>query len=322
MTDFPRPRVVVSKCIEFEYCRYNGSIISSPFVQKLKDYVEFVKVCPEVDIGLGIPREAVRLVKRDDQILLLNSMTGEDHTSEMTGFCNDFLGGLKDINGFILKSRSPSCGIKEVKLYNKIGKVPANSTKSSGLFGNAVLEKFSFLPIEDEGRLTNLQIRQHFLTKLYTFTNFEMLEHKSGDLVKFHSQNKYLFMSYNQSKLKLAGRIVANHEHKAIKEVFQEYRHALYQIFQTRSRIGSNINVLMHILGYFSKHLSVNEKAHFLEHLEFYRSKRIPLVVLTSILKSWSLRFDLAYLLQQTYFDPFPAELMDVTNSGKGRVNN
>ncbi|MCF7920087.1 MAG: DUF523 and DUF1722 domain-containing protein [Candidatus Cloacimonetes bacterium] len=321
MTEFPRPRVVVSKCIEFDYCRYNGSIISSQFVQKLKDYVDFITVCPEVEIGLGIPREAVRLVTRDDKILLLNSMNGEDHTPEMNSFSSEYLSGLKNINGFILKSRSPSCGIKEVKLYGQTGKVPAISSKSSGIFAKYVLDRFNYLAIEDEGRLTNLQIRQHFLTKLYTLTNFEMLEHKSGELVTFHSQNKYLFMAYNQSKLKIAGKIVANHQHNSIEEVFQEYRQALYQIFQSTSRIGSNINVLMHILGYFSKHLSVNEKAHFLEQLEFYRSKRIPLIVLTSILKSWSLRFDMAYLLQQTYFDPFPAELMDTSNSGKGRVN-
>jgi uncharacterized protein YbgA (DUF1722 family)/uncharacterized protein YbbK (DUF523 family) len=320
INNYPRPKVVVSKCIEFASCRYNGLKIASPIVQKLQEYVDFIPVCPEVEIGLGIPREAVRLVKTNNEVRLLNSMTGEDHTQAMLDFTDNFLTSQKSVNGFILKSRSPSCGIKEVKLYNKIGKVQAISSKSSGLFGKAVLEKFGFLAVEDEGRLTNLHLREQFLTKLYTLADFESLSHRMGELVKFHAKNKYLFMAYNQSKLKLAGKIVANHDKHDTFNVFREYRKVLHQMFQKSSRISSNINVLLHILGYFSKKLASKEKAYFLDQLEIYRNKQIPLVVLTAILQSWALRFDQIYLLQQTYFEPFPRELMHITDSGKGRI--
>ena len=320
MPKFVRPKVVVSKCIEFDSCRYNGAMISSIFVRKMKEHVDFIPTCPEVEIGLGIPREAVRLVKQDNQIRLLNSMTGEDHTEKMINFSETFLSRLSDVNGFILKSRSPSCGIKQVKLYKQIGKVQAINTKSVGLFSEKVFDKFSDLAIEDEGRLMNLKIREHFLTKLFVLTAFEHLPKKMNKLVTFHAQNKYLFMAYNQAKLKKAGKIVANHEKKPVIEVFHLYRELLHQIFQTKSRITSNINVLLHIFGYFSKHITQKEKGYFLEQLEIYREKRIPLIVLTSILKSWSLRFDSDYLLNQTFFQPFPSILMDISDSGKGRL--
>jgi len=320
MNKFPRPKVVVSKCIEFASCRYNGSMIASPIVLQLQNYVDFIPVCPEVEIGLGIPREAVRLVKSQDNITLLNSITGENHTKAMIDFTDNFLTSLQDIDGFILKSRSPSCGIKDVKLYNKIGKIQAIGSKSKGIFGNAVLDKFGYLAVEEEGRLTNLHLREQFLTKLYTFTDFEHLPERMGELVNFHAKNKYLFMSYNQTKLKLAGKIVANHDKLSTSLVFDKYRQILYHIFNNSSRINSNINVLLHILGCFSKELSGKEKAYFLDQLETYRNKQIPLVVLTAILQSWVLRFDQKYLLQQTYFEPFPRELMHITDSGKGRI--
>ena len=219
-----RPKIVVSKCIEFEACRYNGLKIGSPIVRKLKDHVDFIPVCPEVEIGLGIPRQAIRLIDAEGGIKLVNSMTGEDHTGKMQKFSEDFLDDLDGVDGFILKSRSPSCGIKDVKLYKGIGKIPAKNSKSVGLFGAAVLDRFGELAVEEEGRLTNLNIREHFLGKIYTIARFRLLPVKMGELVKFHAANKYLFMSYNQAQLKLAGKVVANHEKLPVEEVFSKYR--------------------------------------------------------------------------------------------------
>ncbi|MCF7793912.1 MAG: DUF523 and DUF1722 domain-containing protein [Candidatus Cloacimonetes bacterium] len=315
-----RPKIVVSKCIEYAACRYNGLKISSPIVRKLQEFVDIIPVCPEVEIGLGIPREAVRLVKQGNEIKMLKSMSGDDHTKDMQDFSERFLSGLNVIDGFILKSRSPSCGIKDVKLYRQIGKVPAINTKAIGLFGKAVSGKFGFLAIEDEGRLTNLFIREHFLTKLYTLARFRELPRTMKNLVEFHTKNKYLFMAYNQTQLKLAGKIVANHEKLSISDVFEKYEEALHRIFRNSPRTSTNINVLMHILGYFSKQLITEEKSYFLEQLELYRAKQIPLIAITSILQSWIIRFDQKYLKDQTYFEPFPPELMHITDSGKGRI--
>lgn len=320
MKDFPRPKIVVSKCIEFAACRYNGLQIGSPLVRKLQDFVDFMPVCPEAEIGLGIPREAVRLVLVDDQIRMRKSMSGDDHTREMLEFSEKFLSDLPAVDGFILKSRSPSCGIKDVKLYKEIGKVPAFSSKEVGLFGKAAQNKFGYLAIEEEGRLTNLHIREHFLSKLYTYAEFRELGRTMKDLVKFHTDNKYLFMAYNQRQLKEAGKIVANHQKLPVSQVFESYEEVLHQIFNKAAGISANINVLMHLLGYFSKQLKAAEKAYFLEQMQLFRSRRIPLIGLTAILQSWVIRFEQDYLADQTYFEPFPVELMHITDSGKGRI--
>ncbi len=315
-----RPRIVVSKCIEFEACRYNGLRIGSPIVRDLKDHVEFIPVCPEVEIGLGIPREAIRLVEAEGSVKLVNSMTGEDHTDKMKSFAETFVNDLDGVDGFIMKGSSPSCGIKNVKLYKGIGKIPAMSSRSIGLFGAAVLEKFGDVAIEEEGRLTNLNIREHFLGKIYTIARFRQLPVKMGELVKFHANHKYFFMAYNQTQLKLAGKIVANHAKLPAEEVFLEYKKVMLEILAKAPRISTNINVLMHLLGYFSDALTSQEKGHFLDQMTLYRQKQLPLIALTTILRSWSLRYEQEYLLDQIYFEPFPKELMYITDSGKGRI--
>jgi uncharacterized protein YbgA (DUF1722 family)/uncharacterized protein YbbK (DUF523 family) len=312
-----KPRIVLSKCINYEACRYNGLMMNSAVIERMKDFVEFITVCPEVEIGLPIPRESIRLMKQKDEIRLVKSMSGEDFTDKMVSFSKDFVNKLENIDGFILKSRSPSCGFKDVKLYSGIGKIPAISTKSVGLFAQEVLNNFSHLAIEDEGRLTNLQLREHFLTKIYTSAEFRHLPHTMKALVDFHASNKYLFMAYNQAKLKNLGKVVANHEKLPVEEVFAKYQANLYQIFQKGANISTNINVLMHIFGYFSKDLNNDEKAHFLEQLDLFRQKKIPLIVVTTILNSWIMRFKQPYLSLQRYFNPFPKELMSISDSGK-----
>ena len=166
LKDFLKPRILVSKCIEFDSCRYNGQVISSDFVEKLKSFVEFIPVCPEFEIGLGVPRDPIRVVSFGGNLKLIQSKTEKDVTKNMVEFSNSFLDKLSDIDGFILKSKSPSCGIKDVKIHAGTGPPPKES-KGSGFFGKAVLEKYSNIAIEDEGRLLNSRIKQHFLTKVY-----------------------------------------------------------------------------------------------------------------------------------------------------------
>jgi uncharacterized protein YbgA (DUF1722 family)/uncharacterized protein YbbK (DUF523 family) len=320
MEDNIRPQVVVSKCIEFASCRYNGLQIASPIVQKMQDFVDFIPVCPEVEIGLGVPRDSLRLVMVDDEIRLMQPANAADYTEKMQTFSCEFLQSLPRVDGFILKGRSPSCGIDDVKLYKSIGKAPALSSKASGIFGQAVREMYSDLACEDEGRLTNLYIREHFFTKLFTLTRFHQLKKNMGELVDFHTKNKYLFMAYDQAKLKLAGNIVANHNKLSTERVFDRYKNILYQIFAKSASIAANINVLMHIMGYFSKELIPAEKIYFLRQLELYRMRQIPLSALTSVLQAWIIHYKQDYLVEQSYFNPFPQELMHISDSGKGRM--
>jgi uncharacterized protein YbgA (DUF1722 family)/uncharacterized protein YbbK (DUF523 family) len=320
MKAFPRPRVISSKCIEFEACRYNGAMIPSDVIKLLMPHVEFLPVCPEVEIGLGTPRHPIRIVGAGEDLRLVQPETGKDVTDDMTEFVGKFLDKVRDVDGFVLKFRSPSCGMKEVKIYRGIEKGAASS-RGAGFFGGAVLERFAGLAVEDEGRLKNFRIREHFLTKLFTLAAFREVEAKGRmrALVGFHTENKLLLMAYSQKQLKAMGRLVANPDKRPFGEIIADYRSGLETALSSAPRSSSAINVLMHGMGYFSKQLASKEKAFFLDSLTDFREQRIPLSVPVGILKSYVIRFEEPYLARQTFFEPYPDSLITVTDSGKGR---
>jgi uncharacterized protein YbgA (DUF1722 family)/uncharacterized protein YbbK (DUF523 family) len=320
MNSAARPTIVVSTCLEFGSCRYNGLMISSEVVKALIPYVNFIPVCPEVEIGLGVPRDPIRVASGPGGLRLLQPSTGVDVTERMTHFADSFLDELHAVDGFLLKSRSPSCGMRDVKVYRGIEKEAAVG-KGSGFFGAAVAAKFSGYPAEDEGRLMNFRIREHYLTSLYALTHFR--EAQGGlamrDLVDYHARNKLLLMSYNQKEMRILGAIVANRERKSPPAVFGEYEAHLRAALARPPKYTSNINVLMHALGYFKDGLTPPEKAHFLASLEKYRAGKIPLSATVAVVNSWLARFGGDYLKQQTFFEPYPEALVEITDSGKGR---
>ncbi|MCR3955612.1 MAG: DUF523 domain-containing protein, partial [Gudongella sp.] len=169
-----RPVVVVSNCLGFCNCRYDGQVINDKFVKALESYVDYIKVCPEVDIGLGVPRDSVKLVKVNGKPELYQPGQDRYVTREMDEYSERLLSSLDQVDGFILKGRSPSCGIKDVKYYQSMVK-GASSEKGVGRFAEKVFEKFPYSSIEEEGRLTNMAIREHFLTKLYTNLRFRSI---------------------------------------------------------------------------------------------------------------------------------------------------
>jgi len=314
------PRVVFSRCLGFDACRYNGQTIHDDTVESLVPFVEPITVCPEMAIGLGVPREPIRLIEEKGGLALFQPATGRDVTAEMASFADRFLDELTDIDGFVLKYRSPSCGPTQVRVYNS--RAPeAGHRKGSGAFGGRVLERFGELAVEDEGRLQNFDIRQHFLTKLFTLTRFRDATARRGmkDLVAFHANHKFLLMAYNQTAMRELGRAVANAKRLPLEEVVRTYRSGLVAALSRAPRRTSAINVLLHGFGYVSDDLSPSEKSFFLDALERYRARQIPLSVPASLVRSWSIRFDVQYLLDQIYFEPFPQELVSVLDSGKGR---
>jgi len=316
---FPKPIVVISECLEFAACRYDGARIPDRFVARLMPYVVFIPICPEVRIGLGVPRDPINIYQRGKNHRLEQPSTGKDITDDMSSFAESFLDSLDLVDGFILKSRSPSCGIKDVKIRDP--KNNATIGKGTGFFGRAVIEKYGDLAVEDEGRLTNFRIREHFLTRLFATASFREISKKKTmkALVGFHSDNKLLLMAYNQTVLRHMGRIVANHDKLPITEVLDTYRRELFNAFRRSARYTSNINVVMHALGYFKKHLTSREKSYFLDSIEKYREERIPLSVLLGIIQVWIAKYEIEYLSRQTFFEPYPMELVEITDSGKGR---
>jgi len=318
MRDFPKPRIVISKCIGFDPCRYNGEIVRDAFVAQLEPHVEFLTVCPEVAIGLGTPRPPIRIVASGGQFKLVQPSTGLDVSDQMRRFSSDFLGSLQDVDGFILKNRSPSCGFSDVKMYSGPEKGPCIG-KTAGFFGGAVLDRFGDRAVEDEGRLKNLNIREAFLTRIFALARWRSLKRSASlfQLVQFHAANKLLLMAWNQTKMRELGRIVANRNGISLSETLELYGERFLEAFRNRPRHSSPINVLEHALGYFKKELTAREKKHFLQLLDAYRAGKVPLDGAVILLKSWVLRFENEYLLEQTFFDRFPQDLMNLEDSGK-----
>lgn len=338
---FATPVVVVSKCLEFDAVRYDGDRISYDFVRHLEPFVRFVPVCPEVEIGLGVPRDPVRLVRSGEgdpgsgrvpagggdgedaggggHVRMLQPATGRDVTAEMVGFARDFLDGLGPVDGFLLKNRSPSCGTGDVKVYAAAENAPPVG-RGPGLFAREVLERFPDLAVENEGRLRNFRIREHFLTLLFALADLRRVE-SSGEMremVGFHTRYKLVLMAYDQEAMRTLGRVVANPEDRAFGELVRRYREGFAEALSAPPRYTAMINVLEHAAGHFKEELSGQEKRFFQDSLRRYREGRVPVSAVTALVRSWAVRFSSDWLLRQTLFRPYPEELVTLSDSGKG----
>lgn len=316
-----KPKIFISKCIEQEHCRWNGAIISSDEIRQLIPFVDLYTACPEVEVGLGIPRDPIRLVAINDDIRLIQPVTGMDLTEKMENLSKEIIKDYADLDGFILKSKSPSCGMKDVKVHRGEG-TKGIVKPSSGIFAEIVLSNFSEYAIEDEGRLTNMLIREYFLTRIFTMNRFKIIKSdpKMASLVKFHADHKFLFLAYNQTQMRELGKIVANHEKEKIEVVFDNYEQQLRKVFFKMPRHTNIINVWNHIQGFFKEGLNPKEKAHLLERIEAFKDDRIPASAVTEVLYSMAVRFEHNYILDQYFFNPFPKELMHIHDSGKRRL--
>jgi uncharacterized protein YbgA (DUF1722 family)/uncharacterized protein YbbK (DUF523 family) len=305
----------------FAAVRYNGQILQDDFVQALAAHVKFVQVCPEVGMGLGVPRDPIRIVLEGDRQRLVQPATGRDLTEPMAQFANGFLSTVGVVDGFILKSRSPSCGIKDVKTFTATGQP---GTKTAGFFAEAVQRRFPQAAVEDEGRLTNFGLRHHFLMRLFAGARLREWADGGGmaDLVEFHTRYKLQLMAGSQAGLRALGQIVANPGRQSWTDTLAAYRERLAAVMKAPARPASVRNALLHAFGYVSNELHSREKKYFLALLEDYREERLPLTAVLSVLQAWVVRFEQLYLLGQHFFEPYPKALMELTDSaaGKSRV--
>lgn len=315
-----KPVVVVSDCLLDRECRYNGEAIRDPIAGKLHPFVTFVRVCPEVAIGLGIPRDPIRLVESGTKVSLVQPATDRDVTARMRRFARSFVRGLPEVDGFLLKGRSPSCGVRDAKAFPSTD-AKMMKRKRPGLFAEEVLRRFPASAVEDEGRLRNFLIREHFLTRLFTAARFRGLRKSPtpAKLVRFHARHKLLLMAHREASMRTLGRIVANPERRELSALLDDYERELGRALERPWRPGPLVNVWEHAFGYVSKELRPAERRHFRDLLGRYRRGRLPASAVTTLLRSWILRYDVTYLEDQVVFEPFPPELMDITDSGKGR---
>ena len=315
-----RPILYCSRCLEFDHCRYDGSIISSEIVRNLMDHAEIVHDCPEMGIGLGTPRPPVKIYEDKEGFHLYQPSTEMDHTEDMKSFVDGILNSLGPVDGFILKARSPSCGLNDVKIYGSREK-GKHKKLGSGFLGMEVQNRFFDLAVETEKRLLDDRIRDHFLTKLYCLARYRVVmeENSAKSLIDFHSMSKFTLMAYNQSLMREMGRVVSQQKELGIEAALVRYRALLGRALSKGPSYNSHINVLMHCFGFVSTKLGKEERSFFLDSLDLYRDERVPLISLKTMLRSWLIRFDVDYLLDQYYFEPYPEELMRQLDTKKDR---
>ncbi|MCX7654601.1 MAG: DUF523 and DUF1722 domain-containing protein [Fervidobacterium sp.] len=302
--EFAKPKLVVSRCF-FEHTRYDGGMISSDIVKQLEKYCDITRICPEVEIGLPIPREPIDVFLINGQYHLMNKSQSMDLTEKMIYFSRNFAMRIKNekIDGMILKAKSPSCGLNDAKLYGPNGRI---ISKTAGLFAKTMIEQLTDLAIESEMRLTNDRIRFEFLTFIFTLASFRKVRTKRH-LIEFHSINKFLLLTKNEKIMREMGKLVA--QKRFNNALLEEYKALLIKALRTSFRSSKVINTLLHIYGYFKEKITSHEKSFFMELIEDYKNKIVNLQTLVSIIKSWALRYNVEYILMQTFLEPYPKDL-------------
>jgi len=305
-------RLGISTCLLGEPVRYDGGHKRDRFItDTLGQYVEFVPVCPETECGLGVPRESMRLQGDPASPRLVTSRTGVDHTDRMVAWAERRLKALEqeDLCGFIFKSDSPSSGMERVRVYSDKG-MPER--KGVGIFARMFMEHFPLLPVEEEGRLHDPKLRENFIESIFTLKRWRDLlkEHPTrGKLVAFHTEHKLLILSHSPRHSQLMGKLVAGAKQIPPGKLYREYEALFVAALMVKTTVKKNTNVLQHMMGYFKKELSPDEKQELIEVIDGYHEGLAPLIVPITLLRHYVRKYDQPYLKEQVYLNPHPVEL-------------
>jgi uncharacterized protein YbgA (DUF1722 family)/uncharacterized protein YbbK (DUF523 family) len=309
------PRIGISQCILGDAVRYDRGHKLDRFVRDtLGEFVSFVPVCPEVELGLGVPRETLRLVRGSDgESRMIANKSQTDHTKGMLAFAKKRCRELEKENlcGYIVQKGSPSCGMERVRVYAPKGGSPAKDGR--GLFTATLMEHFPDLPVEEDGRLHDPRLRENFIERIFAYQRLRELfsgRWTVGKLVAFHSREKLLLMAHDRPAYTALGRLVANAKQVARKEVVEQYRTTFLTGLKKIATTRKHTNVLQHMLGFFKKTLDKSDRAELLDAIEQYHAQRVPLVVPMTLFRHHIRRVDVPYLAQQSYLQPHPRELM------------
>ena len=306
-------RLGISRCLLGEEVRFDGGHKRDWFLTNvLGRYVEWVPVCPEVEAGLGIPREAMRLVGGPHHFRLMTITSGQDHTRALESMAQNRLHDLEalGLSGYVFKKDSPSCGLERVRTYNEHGMPSRNGV---GLFARAFLERFPLMPVEEEGRLCDARLRENFIERVFCYWRWQNLV-QSGvtrkAVVRFHTIHKYLLLSHSVQHYRMLGRLVAQVNEYRPKDLASRYGELFMQALAARATVHKHVNVLQHILGHFKGRISAEEKAELAGVIGDYHQGLTPLIVPLTLIKHYVQVFDVAYIRDQVYFNPHPKELM------------
>ena len=307
-----RIKLGISTCLLGENVRYDGGHQLDHFLtETLGQYVEWIPVCPEVECGLGTPRESMRLEGPPESPRLVTTRTHVDHTDRMLKWADERVRRLEKENlfGFIFKSRSPSSGMERVRVYDEKG-MP--SMTGRGIFAGVIMDHFPLVPVEEDGRLRDPKIRENFIERLFALKRWrevvETSKHLRG-LVDFHTRHKLLILSHSEKHYRMMGKMVAEGKKVSVKTLFMNYETALMDALKLKTTIKKNVNVLQHMMGYFKKELTADEKQELLEIIDRYRSGVIPLIVPVTLINHFVRKYREPYLEKQTYLNPHPISL-------------
>jgi uncharacterized protein YbgA (DUF1722 family)/uncharacterized protein YbbK (DUF523 family) len=307
-----RIKIGVSACLLGQPVRFDGSHKHDRYITGvLGEYLEFVPVCPEVEAGFPVPRETFRLVGDSDNPRFMTTRSQVDHTERMIAWAERKVRELEKENlcGFIFKSDSPSSGLMRVKVYNAKGMA---EKKGVGLFARAFTRHFPLLPVEEEGRLNDAGLREMFIEQIFTLKRWREILNLPANLnrlVDFHTRHKLLILAHSPAHAKLMGKWVAAGSRMPVNEVYQGYEKLLIEALRLKATTKKNMNILQHIMGYFKRQLSADEKQEILEVLDQYSRGYLPLIVPVTLLNHYVRKYHQPYLQQQAYLNPHPVAL-------------
>lgn len=306
-------KIGISSCLLGEKVRYDGGHKLDRYIKDtLGHYFEWVPVCPEVEYGLPVPRESMHLIGDPVSSRIVTIRTGVDHTEGMKKWAADKLRQIEkeDLCGFIFKSKSPSSVLGGIKVYTSSG---VSSTKGTGIFGGAFMHYFPLIPVIDDGRLHNPNLRENFIEQVLIYKRWNTFI-KNGpkirDLIVFHTNLKLLILSHSPKYYSTLGKLVAQAKKYKPDVLYSEYIRILMEGLRLPATIKKNTNVLLHIAGYFKKQLSSEDKRELLEVIDQYHKGYIPLIVPIVLINHYVRKFDEPYLKMQFYLNPYPVELM------------
>ncbi|OGP62932.1 MAG: hypothetical protein A2V65_12195, partial [Deltaproteobacteria bacterium RBG_13_49_15] len=292
-------KIGISTCLLGKPVRYDGGHKLDRFLtDTLGQFVNYVQVCPEVECGLGVPREAMRLTGNPKAPRLVTIRSRIDYTDQVAGWARKRVAELEkeELCGFIFKSNSPSSGMERVKIYNDKGVTLKNGV---GIFARIFMERFPLIPVEDEGRLHDPVLRENFIERIFAMKRWrEILAFgkNRGALVSFHARHKLLILSHSEKYYRSMGKLVAEGKTISVQKLFEEYEKQLMEALSLKATERKNGNVLQHMMGYFKERLTSDEKQELLEVIAEYRSGFVPLVVPVTLIKHYTRKYDQPYL--------------------------
>jgi len=307
-------KIGVSSCLLGEEVRWNGGHKKDRYVQGVLDnYFDYVPTCPEVDVGMGTPRETVALYGVLEEHKMISKKSQTDWTEKMNTYMKGRIStlGKSDLCGYIFKSNSPSCGIGKVPIYSEFSS--SRVRHGSGMFASSFIKAFPLVPVEDEGRLHDQATRENFIVRIFCFHRLQFLVKKSfsiNSLVRFHARHKFLILSHNRKKYDDMEQLVASAKKIKKAEVYSRYSKLFMEALSYKSTPKKNMDVLLQITGLLKRILTKEEKKDILSVIEDYRNELLPLVVPVTLIYHQVKKHNIEYLLDQVYLNPHPKELM------------